>query len=601
MLKKINLVIIALALLTGCVKDPLNVSRTDQYTTGNYPATIDDANSILASCYAAIRSDRLFGFELSAKSLANATHTANSTYDGHPGWNEMTKANISVYNEYANNTWSGFYTGVKNCNAFLSAADFFEKNYAKPNEITLLNNMRGEALFLRAFYYFNLECLYGEKYMAGTTNGDKMGVPIYRNIATSLDSTIQPRASVKEVWDLIISDLQTSATLLKGKTWSGNDYGRITEWSAKGLLGKAYVFTQNWTAAKTALKDVIDHSGKSLMPYDKYRDAFIGIAANEFNEESLFEINVEQDSRGAYGVFGMNITTSNGLVWSPFVLGDNGTEATAIALGYGNEFVHDKNIKRFGFPLSTYKLVSNPAYTSAKPESPTNPKLIMDPLYRDSSLAVRANKTCDPRLFVAAMQPWIDSAKNDGSTWRPISRSSQIAPTIRDNYYGWSFRKYAPIFTSIYNVAQADACNYYFLRLADVYLLYAEACANSNETANALEYLNKVKRRAYGLPINAASAVDYKSLTGKTVAIDDPVLGNNPLYYERFAELFNEFGWWFDVCRWGIGQSEANFYGSALNATNGFSWDNTRSYSWPIPSNEINSNINVKGHNNPGY
>jgi len=125
------------------------------------------------------------------------------------------------------------------------------------------------------------------------------------------------------------------------------------------------------------------------------------------------------------------------------------------------------------------------------------------------------------------------------------------------NAYGWSVRKYAP---TLYNEnsgqgnlptnSVADAWNYYLLRLADVYLLYAEASKGAGDAAAALEYLNKVKRRADNYPVDAPSPIDYVSLTDKTSAIGDPVLGNNPLYYERWAELFNEGHWWFDVCRW---------------------------------------------------
>ena len=163
-------------------------------------------------------------------------------------------------------------------------------------------------------------------------------------------------------------------------------------------------------------------------------------------------------------------------------------------------------------------------------------------------------------------------------------------------------RKYAPV-TYNENVGLgngvADAWNFYLLRLADVYLLYAEASIGSGDNATGLEYLNKVRRRAYSYPVNAASPVDYKSLTDKTVAINDPVLGNNPLYYERWAELFNEGHWWFDVCRWRIGKSEAAYYGTALNVSGPLQWDDTKSYKWPVPLNEINSNSKIK--QNPGY
>lgn len=377
----------------------------------------------------------------------------------------------------------------------------------------------------------------------------------------------------------------------------------MTEWSAKALLGKVYVFTQDWANAKTTLLDVIQNSGKSLMPYEKYQDAFNGNSANEFNEESLFELNIDPDSKGGYGIYSpaANAAAINGLIWAPFALGGDGTEGAAFPLGYGNEFFHDQNVLRFGYSIgSNYTLVPNPAYNAAIGPKYNNPEMIMDPVYKQNALQVRTNKTADPRLFVNALQPWIDSVRFDGTHWAPAAKPNFLAGN--GNVYGWGMRKYAPI---NYNEnvglgnGVSDAWNYYLLRLADVYLLCAEASIGSGDNATGLEYLNKVKRRAYGYDINSTSPVDYKSLTDKTVAINDPVLGNNPLYYERWAELFNEGHWWFDVCRWHLGKSEAAYYVTAINVQGPFQWDDNKSYTWPIPLNEINSNSKIK--QNPGY
>ena len=117
--------------------------------------------------------------------------------------------------------------------------------------------IKGQAYFLRAFYYFELECLFGEAYITTAGGGDKKGVPIFDGMPADLAGTQQPRSTVRKVWDLIQADLTQAANLLKGKTWTGNDVGRVTEWSAKALLGKSYVFTQDWAKAKTTLNDVI--------------------------------------------------------------------------------------------------------------------------------------------------------------------------------------------------------------------------------------------------------------------------------------------------------------------------------------------------------
>ncbi|HVB03978.1 MAG TPA: RagB/SusD family nutrient uptake outer membrane protein [Chitinophagaceae bacterium] len=598
MLKKSALLFLALSFAWGCTKNPLSVSPTNSYSTANYPATLDGLQSVLASCYSNLRSVGLYGFELLPKALANCTHTANSAYGGDQGWNEMAATNLSVTNQYASDTWQGLYVGVKNCNVLLAAADLYTAKFAKSGDQPTIDYIRGQAYFLRAFYYFELECFYGEDNVPNPSAADTLGVPILSALPTNLAGTQQPRSSIRAVWALIESDLKQSMSLLKGQVWTGNDIGRVTQWSAEGLLGKAYVFTKDWTDAKTALLDVINNSGKSLMSYAQYRDAFIGISANEFNSESLFEINVDQQSNGDYGVYGgtPNATTINGLIWPPWALGFDGTEGAANPLGYGNEILHDKNVLRFGFNIGTYNLVTNPDFNGSEPPSYTNPKMIMDPAYKQQSLLVRTNQTCDPRLFVNALQPWVDSVKYDGQNWFPVSKPNFYAGQY--DKYGWSIRKYSPIFNNINNTGPADACNIYLLRLADIYLLYAEACMNSGDNNTALEYINKVHRRAYGYPVDVPSPVDYLSLTDTTSAIDDPVLGHNPLYYERWAELFNEGQWWFDICRWHLGPSEAAYYGTALNVSGPLSFPD-KSYAWPIPNSEINTNPKIV--QNPGY
>jgi hypothetical protein len=128
----------------------------------------------------------------------------------------------------------------------------------------------------------------------------------------------------------------------------------------------------------------------------------------------------------------------------------------------------------------------------------------------------------------------------------------------------------------------------YVLRLADVYLLYAEALIKTGDAAQGLEYINKVHRRAYDQPVHTPSVYDYSSLTARTRTVDptDP-LANDPLKYERWAELFAEGNWWLDVRRFNLGAQETAYYKKVMGGTLEWNFDK---YSMPIPTNEINSN-----------
>ncbi|MBC7935431.1 MAG: RagB/SusD family nutrient uptake outer membrane protein [Rhizobacter sp.] len=606
MFKKIYSILFLTLALAGCKKDPDNVAPNDNVSTGAFPNSLAELNTVLNPAYGNLKSIGLWGFELMPKALENSVHAGEANYNGDGAWNEMTANNLSVTNGKSQNAWVALFAGVSTCNVTLDAADFFENNKATAEQKTDIDAVRGQAKFLRAFYYMHLEMLFGEAYLkAGGANDNKMGVPLFIQTPKTVEETRQPRATAKEVWDFIKEDLQEAAVLLDNRAWPASEVGRVTEWSAKALLGKAYVFTEDWANAKTTLLEVITNSGKTLMPYSKYKNAFNGNPANEFNEESLFELNVDPDNRGNYGPWGNtpNASTLNGVIWSPYILSEAGTETGSRPLGYGGNLgVHDKNIKRFGYPLGYYTLVANPAFNNALPPSPSNPAQIMDPAYRAQAEAVRTNKTADPRLYVNLVQPWLDVLNtnwNDGPRMDvPVSKPDYLAG--QPNTYGWGFRKYAAIDYHL-NSVNFDKWNWYFIRMADVYLLYAEALIGAGDGPGGLEYLNKVHRRAYDLPINNASPIDYASLTAATPAIADPVLGNNPLRYERWAELFHEGHWWFDVCRWRLGPQEASFFGTARNLTTPLTFNEAKNYSWPIPLIEFNANAEIAGQQNPGY
>ena len=78
------------------------------------------------------------------------------------------------------------------------------------------------------------------------------------------------------------------------------------------------------------------------------------------------------------------------------------------------------------------------------------------------------------------------------------------------------------------------AINSQQIRLADVYLLYAEACLQAGDRPTAVTYINKVRARVGLTPYDG---------TGDVMAA---------IRHERRVELGMEGHRWFDLCRWGI-------------------------------------------------
>ncbi|MGB5820665.1 MAG: RagB/SusD family nutrient uptake outer membrane protein [Saonia sp.] len=127
-----------------------------------------------------------------------------------------------------------------------------------------------------------------------------------------------------------------------------------------------------------------------------------------------------------------------------------------------------------------------------------------------------------------------------------------------------------------------------FFRLPEAYLIYAEASseANGGPDALALERLNIVRRRGYGMDLNSPSPQDY----GMGLSASD---FKDRVLDERAYEFVLEMKRWNDLLRTGRAQE-------VIEAT-GKVWDDV-SLLFPIPINEINNNPALSpSDQNPGY
>ncbi|OJV14694.1 MAG: RagB/SusD family nutrient uptake outer membrane protein [Dyadobacter sp. 50-39] len=567
------LLLLVLTGLLSCSDDFVNVENPGALSPSQYPSSVTDLEQLLTGVYATQHATGLYGHTMLGKNLWLWDHTLDLSWQGTPTWIQMGQNNSQPNDSFLYDTWRELWRGVQRSNTLLASIETYRQK--APSDAAAIDVIKGQALFLRAWYYFHLVSFWGEGFNAATEGG-KMGVPIITEVASGLDATQVPRKTVKEGWDFVISDLKAAEGLLKNTSWTGaTDKYKVSGWAVKGFLGKVYAYQADWANAKTYLGDVVANSGKSLVSFEVYKDMFNG--KNEFTSESLFELNLNVDMT-ARGGDDQSMGSSIGMVIAPTYVSDNGGQA---ASAWSNVFPHAKNIARFGFNEGHY---FKPGTTSANIAN-------VDPAYITRSLEAKKKQTVDPRLWVACYQPYVDSMVVSGKK-RPISHYLDITELDME---AWSFRKFTNPNGTEAEINMSDGANFPWLRLADVYLLYAETLSHSGDNAGALEYINKVKRRAYGLPVNAPSAMDYKSLTDQTKA-SDAVLKNDPLKYERWAELFAEGHWWLDVRRWQIGDKEAAYYqrirGGAIQ------WDPT-DYAQPIPINEITSNVNMR--QNPGY
>lgn len=204
--------------------------------------------------------------------------------------------------------WDGNYGGVGRCNQALDNVPKFNIPQADKDRLI------GEAKFLRAFYYFNLVRVYGGVPLIDKVYDDS-------NIAELANAFV--RASEDQVYDLIVSDLESAAQVLPLKPASV--LGRATKGAAQALLAKVYMYRKNWAKALELSNEVINSNIYSLEP--DY--AVIWRQSSEHGPESIFEIEgqngddgwgiggyfVHQGARGTvfdgYGGWGFNTPTSS--------------------------------------------------------------------------------------------------------------------------------------------------------------------------------------------------------------------------------------------------------------------------------------------------
>jgi len=180
----------------------------------------------------------------------------------------------------------------------------------------------------------------------------------------------------------------------------------------------------------------------------------------------------------------------------------------------------------------------------------------------------------DPRLKICTYAP-TDSAVDANNNMTQCGKSTF-------NYTGHSFRKYVPKRYCVYFTNRTSDANYFMMRMADVYLMYAEAMNNQGSDVVASEYMNKVRRRAYGFdPSSTQPTVDYAGLAGTQL--------RDSIREERFRELFGEGQRWFDIVRWKIVEQEVLKY-NKFNVTQGPIIYTPKACYYPVPQQEVDNN-----------
>ncbi|WP_286861003.1 RagB/SusD family nutrient uptake outer membrane protein [Proteiniphilum sp. UBA5510] len=255
-----NLLLSIFLIFVAC-DNLLDVDPTDQYSSEMFWLDKEQYDAALTGCY---------------RSFHNALSMFNSETD-------MITPNAVAYNE-ANDTknigrgagtttsslfltfWRNSYRGIGRANTLLDKIDLATFEESEKNQI------KGEALFIRALYYSILVDNFGD-------------CPLITETPDAKKHGKLPRTSRSEVINQIITDLNTAAGLLPLKNSTSN-IGRATKGAALSLKSRVLLYEGRWEEAAQAAKEVIDLKVYDLFP--NYRGMYL--PENENNQEVIFDI-----------------------------------------------------------------------------------------------------------------------------------------------------------------------------------------------------------------------------------------------------------------------------------------------------------------------
>ncbi|WP_422083605.1 RagB/SusD family nutrient uptake outer membrane protein [Ulvibacterium sp.] len=270
---------------TGC-EDELTVFPEDSLSVPTFFQTEDDFIQAINATYAPLRTmynrAKPFMTEMSADNTYFARNTAFGATENNQDIADhsmITEGGITP-NTNVRDLYRELYSIIARANQVLIAIDDAEIDNA------VKTNVKGQALFLRAFAYFDLVQLYGS-------------VPMHLEPVLDREGAALPLSSEDVLYAQIVADAQAAIPLLPLK--SEQESGRVTSGAAQTLLANVHIVLQEWAAAETLLKAVVNSGEYMLMP--DYEDAFSGNSDNKNNMESVFEVQYREGAEGVQGNF----------------------------------------------------------------------------------------------------------------------------------------------------------------------------------------------------------------------------------------------------------------------------------------------------------
>lgn len=275
--------ILSAGLFTSC-SDFLTEEPKQEQSNELTFATFDGVNKAAAAMYGMFQSDAWYDGEFTLMSELRCGNAKNPT--SVPGSGRYRTDTQWIYSDHSTSPlWSYAYYTIARANNVINNLDDKVGKDATQQQV---NNVKAEALFIRALCYFDLVITYCQPYNYNATEDDKMGVPL----VLVTENGKPARDSKENVYNQIVADL------LQAESIMADDYVRagVTDKAAtptkpaiQALLSRVYLYMNKWQEAADYATKVISNKKYELAPADAYAAMFSAATAPE-GGEIIFEV-----------------------------------------------------------------------------------------------------------------------------------------------------------------------------------------------------------------------------------------------------------------------------------------------------------------------
>lgn len=275
--------ILSAGLFTSC-SDFLTEEPKQEQSNELTFATFDSVNKAAAAMYGMFQSDAWYDGEFTLMSELRCGNAKNPT--SVPGSGRYRTDTQWIYSDRSTSPlWSYAYYTIARANNVINNLDDKVGVDATQQQV---NNVKAEALFIRALCYFDLVITYCQPYNYNATEDDKMGVPL----VLVTENGKPARDSKENVYNQIVADL------LQAESIMADDYVRsgVTDKAAtptkpaiQALLSRVYLYMNKWQEAANYATKVINNKKYELAPADAYA-AMFSAATAPAGGEIIFEV-----------------------------------------------------------------------------------------------------------------------------------------------------------------------------------------------------------------------------------------------------------------------------------------------------------------------